>query len=243
MPGFYLYKVRVERGGDHFIRVEQNSINDNPGEDACRMPWINFGEVLPEPPEPGFQTSGQYDMCDDDRSRPPGEISVTVVGSENKRIGLGTYRALRVDAFQQYRFSYPKCVNEPQGSLTTSEWYVCGYGLIYSSTSHSGKYQGRDFDLEYGLELVSFTPISTNIDHVRYILADIQLGKLADNYRENIRDEETAEAQRRWEAGIRVENIEMFERKIIDGEWRIVFVGTENPVNGDVIILTSDMSS
>ena len=90
------------------------------------------------------------------------------------------------------------------------------------------------------LVLLSFTPLTTNESHVRYILADIQLGNVADDHRANVADEETAEALRRWDAGIRVANIEGFERKIVDGQWQIVYAGTDNPVIGTDIILTSD---
>ncbi len=54
-------------------------------------------------------------------------------------------------------------------------------------------------------------------------------------------DEETAEALRRWDGGIRVENIEEFERKLVNGQWQIVHTGTENPIIGIDVILTSDL--
>jgi hypothetical protein len=240
-PGIYLYKKTTKSGGSHYFNVEQNSRKEGPDEGKCGMPWPDFGNRLTGPPETGHQTVQQYNFCDYDRSRPPGSISIAVVGGGNRTVGSETYRAVRVDTLQEYHFPYPKFVNDPQGSLTTSEWYVCGYGLIHSKTSHTGKYQGRDFQSKYGLELISFTPISTNESHVRYIIADIELGNLADNYRVNIRNEETAEALRRWDAGIRIENIEEFERKIVNGQWQIVYAGTENPVIGTDIIQTSDL--
>jgi hypothetical protein len=66
------------------------------------------------------------------------------------------------------------------------------------------------------------------------------LGNLADSYRVNITDEETAEALRHWDADIRVENIGEFERKIVNGQWRIVYARTEDPIIGMDVILTSD---
>jgi hypothetical protein len=55
-------------------------------------------------------------------------------------------------------------------------------------------------------------------------------------------DEETAEALRRWDAGIRVANPEIFERKIVENNWQIVYLGTEIPISGKDIILTIDYS-
>ena len=90
------------------------------------------------------------------------------------------------------------------------------------------------------LVLVSSTLISTNESHVRYILVDIQLGHVADDYRANTTDEETAEALRRWDAGIRVRNIERFERRVVNGRWQIVYMGTERHINGKDVNVTSD---
>ncbi len=82
--------------------------------------------------------------------------------------------------------------------------------------------------------------VTTNEAHIRYILADIQLGNVADDYRTNSADEETAEALRRWDAGVRVTNSAEFERRIRRGRWYVVYTGTEEPVNGVDIDLSSD---
>ena len=87
---------------------------------------------------------------------------------------------------------------------------------------------------------MSFTPLTTNEARVRYILADIQLGNVAFYYRANIADEETAEALRRWDAGVRVLNSDQFESRIVNGRWYIVHSGTEKPVTGMDISLSSD---
>ncbi len=172
-------------------------------------------------------------------ARPPqGNISRTVVGVEDKTTGLGTFQAVRVDTAQEYRILTTNH-SDPQGLIRTSEWYVCGLGIIHSSTSHAGTYQGRSFQKRSEVVLLSFTPISTNESHVRYILVDLQLGNVAFDYRADIADEETAEALRRWDAGIRVANTAKFERKTVDGQWLIVYVGTENPIIGMDVILTS----
>ena len=124
----------------------------------------------------------------------------------------------------------------------TSEWYVCGYGSVHFTSSRKGtKEPGRvSFQSQSESILASFTPLSTNESHVRYILVDVQLGNVADHHRAHITDEETAEALRRWDAGVRVVNIEEFERKVVNGQWQIVDAGTENPVLAMDLILTSD---
>jgi hypothetical protein len=123
-----------------------------------------------------------------------------------------------------------------------NEWYVCGYGLIKLTSSDTATKTPGDYSYSNreDLDLLSFTPITTNESHVRYILADIQLGRVVKHYRADIADEETAEALRRWEAGVRVGNIEKFKRKIINKQWQIVYAGTENPANGPDVVLTSD---
>lgn len=238
LPGRYLYKGFTDSGREYFAAVELTSREMEPGEGRCRMPWPSFGDSVTEPPTAGLEVTSYYDFCDRDHSRPPGAVSITVVGVEQKSIGLGTYEAVRVDTLQRYHFT--QSINHPQGSVTTSEWYVCGYGLIRSETSHTGKYQGRDFESKYGIELASFTPTSTSESHVRYIVADNQLSNVVEYYRLNVADEETAEALRRWDAGVRVANIDEFEREVVDGQWQIVHVGTDRPVTGTDIILTSD---
>ncbi|MBI5294264.1 MAG: hypothetical protein HY869_02230 [Chloroflexi bacterium] len=79
---------------------------------------------------------------------------------------------------------------------------------------------------------------------IRYIIADIQLGDVADYYRTSMADPVIAEALRRWDTGIRVTNINEFERKIVgDKGWQIVYIGTENLVNGMDIILSEPQTS
>jgi hypothetical protein len=238
-PGIYIFKKFMESGISELVTVEQKTTKERPGEGKCSgMPWPDFGDRLPEPSVAGYNSGGFYDFCELDRSRPPGSVSITVVGIEDKKFALGTFKALLVETVQEYHWS--KSINNPRGTFTTREWYVCGYGLMQSTTSHIGKYQERDFQKEYGLELISFTPISTNESHVRYILTDIQLGNIDDEYQAKIADEETAEALRRWDAGIRVENITEFERRIVNRQWVIVYKGSENPIKGEDVTLTSD---
>jgi hypothetical protein len=78
---------------------------------------------------------------------------------------------------------------------------------------------------------------------IRYIIADTQLGNVADYYRPLTgSDADIAEAVRRWDAGIRVKNIDQFERKVINGNWQVVYMGTSTTVNGMDVILTNPVS-
>jgi tetratricopeptide (TPR) repeat protein len=170
-----------------------------------------------------------------------GPDTLSVAGTVTITTGLGTFQATLLSAGREYsiltgRHDFIK------GTYKRSEWYVCGYGLIKLTSSDTGmKTPGNyAYSTSEDLVLLSFTPLTTNESHVRYILADIQLGNVADDYRADVAEEETAEALRCWDAGIRVANIEEFERKIVDGQWQIVYAGTDDPVIGTDIILTSD---
>lgn len=163
-------------------------------------------------------------------------------GIETITTELGTFQAALLSASKDYsmltgRLDYLK------GSYQRSEWYVCGYGLIKLTASESGSKTPGDFSYSnsWNITLLSFTPLTTNESHVRYILTDIQLGKLAKYYHDQIPDEETAEALRRWDAGVRVVNIKEFARSDLNGQWRIVHIGTTTPADGMELKLTSDM--
>ena len=168
-----------------------------------------------------------------------GTITTKPVGVEPKRANLGTFQAVRVDT--RLECSFTTGLHDDYYILgNKSEWYACGYGLIHSTASSTvTKNRLHSQTKTSELMLASFTPTSTNESHVRYILVDLQLGDVADYYRANITDEETAEALRRWDAGIRVVNIGEFERKIVNGRWQIVNAGTENTVTGIDVIVTS----
>ncbi len=68
------------------------------------------------------------------------------------------------------------------------------------------------------------TSESYNEARVRYILLDISLGGPIDYYRGFPNDPNAVEAVNRWDAGVRVRNIENFERKIVDGYWSITLL-------------------
>lgn len=87
-------------------------------------------------------------------------------------------------------------------------------------------------------EMTAATPENVGEARIRYIMADIQLSGLDSYYRNFPDDPEAAEAVRRWDQGIRVVNIDQFERKIVNETWQIVYVGTETTINGMDVILT-----
>jgi hypothetical protein len=167
--------------------------------------------------------------------------TLSVVGTVPLTTELGTFQATLLRAGREYSILTGRH-DFFEGTCKRSEWYVCGYGLIKLISSDVGIKNPGNYSYEdrEDLVLVSFTPITTNESHVRYILADIQLGNVAEEYRADITDEETAEALRRWDVGIRVVNIEEFECKVVDGQWKIVYAITDNQVIGTDIVLTSD---
>jgi len=73
-----------------------------------------------------------------------------------------------------------------------------------------------------------------NLDEarVRYIIADSQLGGVIDYYRQHLDDPTVAEAVRRWDACVRVLNVEQFERKIVGRYWQVVYAGTDTMIDG-----------
>jgi hypothetical protein len=76
---------------------------------------------------------------------------------------------------------------------------------------------------------------------IRYILADAQLGGVIDYYRQYINDPSTAEAVKLWNQGIRVVNINQFERIIVgNAGWKVVYAKTDATINGTDVVLTSD---
>ncbi|HTX78621.1 MAG TPA: hypothetical protein VMC62_03085 [Longilinea sp.] len=76
---------------------------------------------------------------------------------------------------------------------------------------------------------------------VRYILVDSQLGNRIDEYRKVIDQPNAAEAVCRWDKGVRVQNIDKFERKVVGSQgWNVVYAGTDTIINGMDVTLTSN---
>jgi hypothetical protein len=160
---------------------------------------------------------------------------------DNKQTVFGSFQTVWIASSEQHNILTGR-LDSINGSNVRNEWYVCGYGLVkfnhfYTQTIQPG---GNRTQSQTVIELVSFTPLSTNENLVRFILVDMQLGDVAEVYRARISDEETTEALRRWDAGIRVENIEEFERMVVDGVLRIVNSETGQNITGMDAILTSD---
>ena len=71
-------------------------------------------------------------------------------------------------------------------------------------------------------------------ERVRYILVDMQVGGVVAFYRRKAAsDPNSAEAVRRWDAGVRVRNPHRYDRVILPGRgWTIVRRGTTTPLDG-----------
>lgn len=79
---------------------------------------------------------------------------------------------------------------------------------------------------------------------IRYILVDSQLGNVIDYYRQFTDQPAVAEAVARWDQGVRVVNIDQFERKIVSqAGWKVVYVGTTHAIDGMAVTLTTDASN
>ena len=202
-----------------------------PSDTDCGWMSVGMGEIMKDIPAEGVQAhwSGSCRTTGGNSSKTISQqMLIQVIGWEEKKTALGSFRALKLKSVNQYTESMTP------GVVEASDWYVCGYGRVYSESTES-----KD-DTKYMDELISFTPASTNLAHVRYILADAQLINTAENYRAKVSDEETAEALRLWDAGVRVVNIAQFERKQVNGQWQIVRAGSETAIKGSDVILTSD---
>lgn len=202
-----------------------------PTDSTCGWLSVGLGEIMKDIPVEGAhaQWSGSCQTIAAGSTKTiVQQITITVSGWEEKTTRFGTFRALRVKSLNQY------ANGTVPGVVEVNDWYVCGYGRVYSESIDPNT------DIKYVDELLSFTPPSTDEAHVRYILADIQLVNTADPYRAKINDEETAEALRRWGAGIRVANIAQFERQMVAGQWQIISTGSGKPIKGADVKLTSD---
>jgi hypothetical protein len=79
--------------------------------------------------------------------------------------------------------------------------------------------------------------------NVRYFLADISLGGSAEFYRkiaEEAHEMGCLEAVARWDAGVRLSNLEQFERKRVNGKVLITRKGGAERISGMDVRLTTD---
>jgi len=104
-------------------------------------------------------------------------------------------------------------------------------------------YAGTDQIID-GMDVLLTTdpiPPFDNEAQVRYILADSQLGGVIDYYRQFLDQPNVAEAVRRWDAGVRVTNIDQFERVVLpDKGWAVVYAGTDQVIDGMDVLLTTE---
>jgi hypothetical protein len=116
-----------------------------------------------------------------------------------------------------------------------------GWRVVYAGTDIP--IDGMDVILTDGSPTPTPPPPPGPYDEarVRYIIADSQLGGVIGYYRQFPNDPNAVEAVQRWDAGIRVVNINDFERIIVgDLGWRVVYAGTDIPIDGMDVILTTD---
>ncbi len=202
-----------------------------PDDSNCGWLSVGLGDIIKDVPAEGLKSkwsgSCQTSTINDTKTIAQ-EITSMVAGWEDKTTKLGTFRALRVTSMNQY------ANGRSVGVQDINDWYVCGYGRIYSTSDDTGR------DVHYVDELLSYTPQTTDEGHVRYIIADIQLVNTPATYQANATDEETAEALRRWNAGVRVVNLNQFVRKELNGQWQIVYNGNDQSINPLDIQLSTD---
>jgi hypothetical protein len=112
-----------------------------------------------------------------------------------------------------------------------------GWQVVYGGTQQIAN--GDDFVMASDIG-----GVNNEEARIRYMLADMQLGSVADYYRQFLDQPAVAEAIRRWDAGVKVVNIEKFERKIVaQAGWKVVYAGTDTPIQGMDVILSTDTTN
>jgi hypothetical protein len=86
---------------------------------------------------------------------------LSVAGTEDVTIGLGTFRATHLAAGRDYSILTGR-LDHVKGSFQRHEWYVCGYGLVKLTSSDSGITTpgNRAYSTSVDLVLVAFTPLA-----------------------------------------------------------------------------------
>ena len=125
-----------------------------------------------------------------------------------------------------------------------SSLIICFTSLYFSMTDHPVLNESGD---QSELTIKGHSESVEAIDQlewdeadVRYRMLDIQLGKVLGFYfAQRYDDPSNMEAIKRWEAGIRISNLEEFERRNIPGKgWTIVYRNTNYKVDTSDILLT-----
>lgn len=129
-------------------------------------------------------------------------------------------------------------------------WTADRSGTVYARISSQGR--GTEYEVQVrGSEGHNEEPVGEDQQQIRsgeadirYKMADMQLGNVVEFYRQRQNVDptpRTREAVRRWDAGIRVSNIDEFERKVVPNRgWLVTRKGEWEPADGRSIRLTSD---
>jgi hypothetical protein len=164
-----------------------------------------------------------------------------LVAIEKVSVPAGTFETYRFEGIIHHNYDTSKYVSWSENKHVY--WLSKGIGVIKFEHTYSDSTQNY---APSTIELIEFSgggqssPSAFNEAQVRYILADSQLGGI-DYYRQFLDQPAVAEAVRRWDAGVRVTNINQFERKIVgDKGWQIVYVGTDTLIDGMDVRLTTD---
>lgn len=155
LAGEYLYRLVSDDGAEALYTLAYPRRAALPAEAHCQaIPWGFAGELLAAAPTAGYVTSA-FLACSYDTEAPYGSASITVVGVETVTTRWGSFEALRVDATRSYHLA---TINDPHGTLTVSEWYVCGLGLVRADQVREDWYQYRAKQHTAELALVWVAP-------------------------------------------------------------------------------------
>jgi hypothetical protein len=149
-----------------------------------------------------------------------------IVAIETITVPAGTFNTYRLESIQNNQAKFIIWISKGIGVVKMEKTFGNGDSKAVELMEFSGTGQSSSSTF--------------NEAQVRYILADSQFGSI-DYYRQFLDQPAVAEAVRRWDAGVRVTNINQFERKIVgDKGWQIVYVGTDTLINGMDVRLTTD---
>jgi hypothetical protein len=150
-PGKYTYKLSDSSGREALYTLDYPSAAALPADLHCQaLPWGFAGDLLSDPPTAGYATAG-WVACNYAAGAPYGSTSITIAGLEPIVTPWGALDALRLDTARSYHVA---TINDPHGTLTTSEWHVCGLGLVRADQQQEEWYQYHAKQTTARLELV-----------------------------------------------------------------------------------------
>jgi hypothetical protein len=91
-----------------------------------------------------------------------------------------------------------------------------------------------------GMDVRLSTDVPYREARVRYIMADISLGRAISYYQRFPSDSNVVEALKRWDKGVRVLNRGDFERRVEDGGPLVEYAGVQGVIDGMDVKLSSD---